>query len=337
MEGGEEAASASSFLDGFRQLKPDDDDDIQKRKARYFTRSGLIKAKWGTAARERALIKWGIKYQVDDTPGDGTPDGGNPSSSSGGGAPDDSTSSNSTHGGDDGGVDDDSDEESGGDGGGVGDHDHGPGGGGGGADGDGRTTTTSSVGDKRGHSGGEQGGSNKKIKGPQYYFQCMAHKECMKPDRIINITGNIGNAWSHMEAKHGVLRPSKAAAAKKTKILDEKRSQDVRRDPFQALYPKRFYVLHMVWNFIVLCLLPFTFFEKNPIRSGLKGVVKSTFDPKSLYRKSVRDTIVDFYDAAKGLWVGIFSSLMAKTPFPFINFHLDLWTAKTSGEKYMGK
>ena len=64
-------------------------------------------------------------------------------------------------------------------------------------------------------------------------------------------------------------------------------------------------------------------------------VVKSIFDVKSLHWKSIR--AIEFYHAAKMLWLGAFEEVKAKTPFPFVTFHIDLWTAKSSGEKYMGK
>jgi hypothetical protein len=56
-----------------------------------------------------------------------------------------------------------------------------------------------------------------------------------------------------------------------------------------------------------------------------------------LNTNNIRKTIVELYVAAKEKWVQGLTDLVASRPYPFISWEIDLWTSKTSGDKYVGK
>lgn len=89
--------------------------------------------------------------------------------------------------------------------------------------------------------------------------------------------------------------------------------------------------------FIIQGLLPFTLADASNehVRVWLQYNMKES-NPAALHRQGVKHCIVELYQA---VFTRISQQLEAvkKRRLPAFSLQIDLWTCKTSGQKYLGK
>lgn len=192
-------------------------------------------------------------------------------------------------------------------------------------------------------SGAVAGGPAKKKRGrpagkkqATYVVFCLATDQCKAEGAPSSVSQNSNsNFWKHMGYVHHVQPEAtlKRLVAKETEAL---RKKETEASGLEANNPKRFLLLTMVLAHQILCLLPFTHFEKQAVRAALSDTLKPGLDPTWLHWRSVRHTIVEYHAAWRATWVDSLKSALASAYVPGVTWSVDLWTSKTSGEKYMG-
>jgi hypothetical protein len=100
--------------------------------------------------------------------------------------------------------------------------------------------------------------------------------------------------------------------------------------------PARFMKLSWVKSPIVGKFVPFSFMEDKFIRSSYELFAASYFPVRALHRKAVKRLIVEPHVATKHDFAKDLLDIVKSSPIPTLSLNVDLWTSKTSGEKFIG-
>jgi hypothetical protein len=76
--------------------------------------------------------------------------------------------------------------------------------------------------------------------------------------------------------------------------------------------------------------------EDKFIRSSYELFAASDFPVRALHRKAVKRLIVELYVATKHDFAKDLLDIFKSSPIPTLSLNVDLWTSKTSGEKFIG-
>jgi hypothetical protein len=164
----------------------------------------------------------------------------------------------------------------------------------------------------------------------------MATANCRASAKHVTVKrSSASGAWTHLKG-HDLISTRTTKLHKKARA-EKDRKVAVAATGLESKNPRRFFLLTMVYAYIIRGLMPFTHFQKPAIRAALSDVIKPGLDCSWLHWETVRHTIVEYYVATKSQWTKHLARTLRSALVPSLTWQVDLWTSKSSGEKYMGE
>ena len=103
--------------------------------------------------------------------------------------------------------------------------------------------------------------------------------------------------------------------------------------------PARIMTLLYVKTFVVAHLLPFSLSDSKGVRAFFDVCCETVFPQGKLYPRMIRHHVVELYRGTMSLFVQSLRQAVAEAGAGGAALHanFDLWTSKTSNEKYIGE
>jgi hypothetical protein len=164
----------------------------------------------------------------------------------------------------------------------------------------------------------------------------MASSDCTYNRTAVAITATSTTpATDHLRAKHGIGSVKTAKHNEKCRLQVENIAGNRSLSAFQD-NPAIFMKLAWVKSHVVGKFVPFSFMEDEDIRTSYALFAAIDFPVQALHRKAVKRLIVELYVATKHEFAKDLVDVAKSSVIPTLSLNVDIWTSKTSGEKFLG-